>query len=176
MIIFLVFLFLLSSGLLFWQASNLMSVFSGSPYVVANRKTIIETLKLAKLKKGEVVYDLGCGNGQVLIEASGMGAGAVGFEISPFYYLWAKIRTFRYHDISVGFQNIKTVDLKNADVIYCYLLPEFLEKLSVKFRKEMKTSCRLISVGFPIKELKLIKKTQVDTHKIYIYSLSSRSI
>jgi len=127
MIILLVFLFLLSFGLLFWQASNLMSVFFGSPYVMAKPKTIMQALKLAKLKKGEVLYDLGCGNGQVLIEAAKMGAKAVGFEISPFYYWWVRIRTFGYPDISVRFQNIKTIDLKKADVVYCYLLPGFLE-------------------------------------------------
>lgn len=133
------------------------------------RSTIIKALELAGLKKGDIFYDLGCGNGQVLIEAAKMGAKAVGFEISPYYYLWAKFRTSRNPNIEVHFINIKDVDLSRADIVYCYLLPNFLEKLGPKFKQELKPSAKLISVGFQIRGLKMVKKLIIKKHIVFVY-------
>ncbi|HLB95469.1 MAG TPA: hypothetical protein VJK26_01025 [Patescibacteria group bacterium] len=169
MIIVLGLLFFGSILLLFWQASNLISVFLGSPYVRTNRQVIIEALKLSGLKKGEVLYDLGFGNGDVLIEAAKLGAKATGFEISPFYYFLGRIRTWKYPRIQIKYQNIRKADLREAEVIYCYLLPELLEKLSKKFKKELKPSARLISIGFPIKGWTNYQKFKVKKHNIFIY-------
>lgn len=178
--------------ILLWQVSNLISVFYGSPYVKANRQVIIKALKLVNLKDGEIFYDLGCGNGDSLIEAEKMGAKAIGFEISPFYYLWAKlrisIRRIYYPfirsskqmgsgigSIIVRYKNIYSINFSQADVVYCYLLPEMLKKLSQKFQKELKPGSRLISIGFPIKKLTfktgVLKgaKYKVQNHWLYIY-------
>jgi ribosomal protein L11 methylase PrmA len=163
-------------------------VIFGSPYVMANKIVIRRALKLAGLEKGENFYDLGCGNGDVLIEAAKMGAKANGLEISPFYYLYAKIRTTfwkqqipkicsstkrgllpRKIEIIVEYANIYKVDLSEADVIYCYLMPEMLSKLAPKFKKELKKGSRLISVGFPIKALKNGTEHHINGRKIFIY-------
>lgn len=170
-------LLFLACFLLFWQISNLLAVFYGSPYVLARHQTVKKTLELSSLKKGETLYDLGCGNGQVLIEAAKMGAKATGFEISPYYYLWAKLRTFLFGRavIQVKFQNIKAVDLSQADVVYCYLLPKFLEELAPKFKKELKNGARVVSVGFAIPGLKPVKKEVFGGSRIFVYSLRSRS-
>lgn len=190
MIIILVILFLISLILLLWQISNLISVFFGSPYVKADRAIIIKSLKIAKLKHGEIFYELGCGNGDVLIEAARLGAKSVGFEISPYYYLWAKLRIFLFKTfnkqchsnrssvksgIEIRHRNILNVDLSEADVVYCYLLPKFLDKLSTKFRRELKPGARLISIGFPLKYSTFpagagkVEKCKIQNHNIYIY-------
>lgn len=146
----------------------MISVFFGSPYVKADKNLIYNALKLAQLKKAEIFYDLGCGDGSSLIEAAKFDAKAIGFEISPYYYLWAKFRTFSKSNILIKYQNINNIDLRKADVIYCYLLPEFLEKLSPKFQRELKSGARLISIGFPI-EIKKGDKYIVRNHQVYIY-------
>jgi len=185
MIVFLfVFLSILSLCLLLWQISNLVSVFYGSPYVMANKIVIRQALKLAGLKKGDVFYDLGCGRGDVLIEAAKMGAKATGFEISPYYFLLAKLKVliYQYNDsvkklctcvtnlqIQVCFSNINNVNFSKADVIYCYLLPKFLDRLTPKFKKELKKGSRLISIGFPIKTLKKGTEYNINSRKIFIY-------
>ena len=171
MIIVLGLLFFGSILLLFWQASNLISVFLGSPYVRTNRQVIIEALKLSGLKKGEVLYDLGFGNGDVLIEAAKLGAKATGFEISPFYYSWAKFRTPQYRNIQLKYQNIRKADLRGADVIYCYLLPEMLAKLAPRFRRQMKPGSRLISIGFPIKGIRNRLEYHLGGRKIFVYKM-----
>lgn len=168
-ILLFILLAIISIGLFLWQFSNLISVFYGSPYVMMDKIVIREALKLANLKKGEIFYDLGCGNGDVLIEAAKMGAKATGFEISPYYYIYAKLKTQAFKNIKVKYRDINKVDFSKADVIYCYLLPEFLKKLASKFRKEMKKSSRLISVGFPIPMLKNEIVSSIDKHKIFIY-------
>lgn len=183
-ILFLALIFAL--GIFFWQLSNLISVFFGCLYVSGGRDIIEESLNLVKLKKGEVFYDLGCGKGDALVAAAGLGAKAVGYEISPYYYLWSKIRSFFWNIKSklspkirssvksgktlVRYKNIKSVDLAKADVVYCYLLPEFLEKLAGKFKKELKYSARLISISFKIPKLKLVQKTKFQGKTIFIYS------
>ena len=175
MIIIFIVLLIIALIILLWQMSNIISVLSGSPYVMADKKVVIESLKAAGLKKGDIFYDLGCGRGDVLICAEKMGAKAIGYEISPYYYIWAKIRTLNKSNIKIKYQNINNVNLKKADVVYCYLLPKFLEKLSLKFKKELKEGARLISIGFPVKNstiiapAKKVEKYMVEHHKIYIY-------
>lgn len=131
----------------------------------------MKALKLANLKKGEIFYDLGCGKGDVLIEAVKLGAKAIGFEISPFYYFWAKLRTWSKPNINIKYQNINNIDFSKVDVVYCYLLPEFLEKLSFKFKKELKPGTRLISIGFPINDMGNCQKIKIDNRLICMYKI-----
>lgn len=191
MVLILLILFsIISLWLLFWQISNFISVFYGSPYVMVDKIVIQRALKLANLKKGEVFYDLGCGRGDVLIKAGEMGAKAIGFEISPYYYLYAKIRIgilklipFNCSSIKKGlnprrvtvfYKNIYKTNLSKADVVYCYLLPKMLEKLTPKFKKELKKGGRLISIGFPLKfenpcRVIKMKKSKIYGHWVFIY-------
>lgn len=187
--ILIVLLLIISLLLLFWQISNFVSVFFGSPYVKTGDAIIKKALKLANIKRGEVFYELGCGTGDVLIEASKFNVKAIGFEISPFYYLIAKIRLFLFTILhssfsscsikkrnNVVYENMLSVDLSRADIVYCYLLPKLLEKLSSKFLKELKPTARVISIGFPIPKLRLVKKFQYRDRKIFIYSPISRAV
>jgi hypothetical protein len=157
-----------------WQVSNFISIFSGSVYVAARRDVILFALKKAGVRKNSIVYDLGSGNGDVLIFAHMLGARSYGVEISPFYYLLSLLRTFSHRDVSVIFGDIRKVNLKKADIVYCYLLPKFLSELKGKFEQERPK--KIISIGFEIKGLEGKKKYNYKGHKIFIYSLSSRSV
>lgn len=159
----------MSLVLLFWQVSNFVSVFSGSPYVKTRKSIINKAIDIVNLKKGETFLELGSGSGDVLITAAKYDVDVVGFEISPYYYLYSKLRTLRYKNIDIRFQNIFNADLSQADIVYCYLLPNLLKKLAPKFKREIKYSARIISIGFPINVLKLSKKIRTNNHTIYIY-------
>lgn len=137
---------------------------------MADKQVIREALKLAGLEKGEIFYDLGSGNGDVLIEAAKMGARACGYEISPIYYLCAKARTSKYPKIKIAYKNIFNVDLSKADIVYCYLMPEMLLKLVPRFKSELKAGSRLVSVGFPIKKMRKLRERKINSHKIFIYT------
>ena len=56
--------------------------FSSAPYVPMRKKDLARFLDIAEIKKGDVVYDLGCGDGRILMSAKKMGARAIGLEIS----------------------------------------------------------------------------------------------
>lgn len=180
----LVILICLSLVLFLWQISNFISIFSGSVYVKSKRDVINFALKKSGLKRRDIFYDLGCGNGDVVLQAQKYGARCTGIEISPFYYLLSSFRIFvlkAYHKnrsssfsgMNIRFGDIKKVDLKNVDVVYCYLLPKFLKKLTPKFLRERPKT--IISIGFAIDGLPKPRLYRYKNHKVFIYSLTSRS-
>lgn len=155
--------------LFLWQASNLISIFFGSPYVKSKKKIVDMVLRSLNIKKDAIFYELGSGTGDVLIAAAKYNNNVTGIEISPFYYLYSKLRCLKYKNILIKYKNIFNIDLKKADVIYVYLLPKMLQKLASKFQNECKKNALIISLGFKIPNLKLIKKIKVDSSTIYIY-------
>jgi predicted RNA methylase len=109
-------------------------------------------LTLAQVGPDDVVYDLGCGDGRVIITAARrFGARAVGIEIDPFRYLWCQmfisILGLRRR-VSVIFGDFFRQDLSNADVVTCYLLQDTNQKLVLKLQKEMRPGARVVSNTF----------------------------
>ena len=156
--------------LYFWQASTLISIYGGSPYVASKKNIIKEALKLAEIKSDDVFYELGSGLGTGLIIASReFGAKAIGIEISPYNYLVSKIRTNRNKKIRVIMANIKRIDLSEADVVYCYLYPKLMDQLLPKFKNELKPGSRVVSAAFTISKLKPDIIKEIDNKKIYMY-------
>lgn len=134
-------------------------------------------LKVAKLKKGQKTYELGCGDARLTCFASKeYKAKAVGFEFSPLVFLLAKIRNFisRSH-ADIKFQNFYKADFRNADAIFCYLLPSVMQKLSIKFKKELKKGTKIISYAFPIKGWKEVSRIRRNRQKnfcpIWVYEI-----
>lgn len=171
--IILTILIILAIILLVWQISNLISILSGSLYVKTDHNLILFALKKAGLKKNDVFYDLGSGCGDVIIAASIMGVKAYGVEISPFYYLYSKLKTFLKPNIRIFYGDIRKVNLKNVDIVYCYLLPNFLKALKTKLLSVGPK--KIISIGFEINGLPNGKIYHYKNKKIYIYSLRSCS-
>lgn len=145
-------------------APTLAALINGAPFVPTPMKAVEKMLRIARLKKGEKVYDIGCGDGRIVyLAAKKFGADATGFELSPFVYLLARVRHFFWKSgAKVKFANFKTRDLSDADVIFCYLLPETLARLETKLSRELKPGARIISYAFPISPWKEIKKHQRD--------------
>lgn len=169
MFIIILLILIVALWIFFYQASNLVSAIFGSPYVNLDKKVIKRAIELSELKKGEIFYDLGCGSGESLNIASGSGAKAIGFEVSPWPYLIAKIKTLFTKNTTVKLLNIFRVDLSEADVIYCYLLPSLIAKLENKVKTELKSQTRIVSVDFPFNYLKLKKSEKLGIHTIYLY-------
>ncbi|MEI6144003.1 MAG: methyltransferase domain-containing protein [Candidatus Berkelbacteria bacterium] len=146
-IVFLIFLL----GFIFWVSSHLYSSIFHVPYVNSSDKAIHDALKLADLKKGETLLDLGCGRGDALIIAAhDFGAKAVGYEISPLPFLIAKIKTLKYPKIKVYCRDLQKAndDIKKADVIYLYLLNSVLDKIEDQIFAYCKTNTRIVSLAF----------------------------
>lgn len=129
----------------------LLPALSGQPWVPAREERIRRALELAALKPGEKLYDLGSGDGRVLIAAvRDFGAWAVGVELSPLLCLlaWVKIRAQQLHpSISLGCGSYYQADIRDADVVYLYLTSGNANSLRQKLAGELKPGARVVSVS-----------------------------
>lgn len=155
---------------IFWQISTLISIYGGIAYVGSGNKILRSALKLAKLKKGDIFYELGSGMGNGLIIASKeFGASAIGIEISPFHWLISWFRTRSNKNIKMILGNYKKINLADSDVIYCYLSPKLIKELLPKFRKELKKGAFVLSCVFSIPDLRPNIVKEINGKKIYLY-------
>lgn len=155
----------LSVGLVFFIfVTAIINIASGVPYVPTRKKYVRNIIKLLDLKKGEVVYDLGCGDGRFLEEASKITkTKSIGYETAPIPYVLAKLRQiFSRTKFDVLMQSFYRTSFANADVIYCYLGPETMQKLAPKFLKECKKGTRIYSNSFSIKSIPSTKTWKKD--------------
>jgi len=134
----------------------------GAPWVPTSMKTAYRMLDLADLQPDDVVYDLGCGDGRLVITAAlRYKVKAVGIEIDPLRYLWSQFLVtilFQRKNIRIIFGNIYHQDYSEADVVMCYLLPEALIKLEDKFRQELPRKARVISNRYPFPNLECVRQ------------------
>lgn len=145
-----------------------------SPWWRTSGKIAKIQCKLAKIGKGDVVYDLGCGDGTALITAAKLGARGVGVEIDLLRYWIAKSR-FLMNGVSdrlkVVRKNFFDVDVSEATVIIMYLVPKTLNRLKPKLLKELKPGTRVITFVYKI-DLPLIASD--EKHEVYVYEIPKK--
>jgi predicted RNA methylase len=128
-------------------------------------------LQLAKIGPNDLIYDLGCGDGRIIVVAAHYyGSRAIGIEIDPLRYVWCQIliTILRLRDrVQVIFGDFFKTDLSDADVVTCYLLPTTNEKLESKFMQELQANTRIVSHDFIFPRLKL--QQQDDEYNLYLY-------
>src|SRR5436305_1373875 len=136
-VLILIILFLLFLLSMFWPPDS-----PWAPWWRTSSKTAKAIFKLAKTNKGDVVYDLGSGDGTALITGfKEYGIRGVGIEIDPLRYVISKIRiklNGASGSIFIKRENFFRTNLRDADLIVVYLVPKTLEKLLPKFKKELK--------------------------------------
>jgi SAM-dependent methyltransferase len=134
---------------------TLIALIWGAPWVPTPKNRVRKMLDLAKLKKGETLYDLGCGDGRLVhIASAEYGIDAVGFEFSPVVYAMAKIVQPFYwlkgSRAKIKFKNFYNSDFSDIDVITCYLLPHSMVTVGKKCERELKKGSRVVSYAFPV--------------------------
>lgn len=138
----------------------------GAPYLPTLRSQIDISFKLANLKPGETLIDLGCGDGRVLIAAARQGLNAVGYELNPLLVLVAWIRTRPYRDrVTVRWANFWRQTWPPADCLFVFLLSRFMPQLDQKVAAYPHKPVKLVSNAFRIKDKTPIKKSQ----GVYLY-------
>ncbi|MDX1982501.1 MAG: class I SAM-dependent methyltransferase [Bryobacteraceae bacterium] len=150
-----------------------------APYVPSPQPIVDRMLDAAALKPGETLFDLGCGDGRVLVTAAKhFKAKAVGVELNEKLVRMANdsIRQNKVEGLaSVLHANLLDVDLSRADVVTLYLLTDANAKLKPRLEKFLKPGARVVSHDFEIKGWKPARVEEVEAHRrahrIYVYEI-----
>lgn len=157
--------------------SLIFSVLSFAPWVPSRGRDLKRIFKLADLKPGQVFYDLGCGNGRLVIyAANNYKVKAVGLEISLPFYLICRLRQFfnRSAWLEFKFKNLYKENLSPADVIYFFGMPYVLnEKFCRKLKEELRPGTKIISYSFKLHDWqpKIIDKPSANDLPVYLYEV-----
>lgn len=147
-----------------------------APWWRTTSKIARSMCRLAKVTEGDVVYDMGSGDGTALMVATGeFGAKGVGIEIDPLraYLSSGRIQVRQLQNrITIKRKNFFTVDISPATVVFVYLVPKALLRLKVKFLKELNPGTRVVSYRYPIPYLPLVKEDAI--HQIYLYKIPQK--
>jgi len=146
-----------------------------APFAPTPEETVTRALRLAGLREGELLYDLGCGDGRVLIKAvKEFGAIALGFEVQRKLVEEAKAR-IRVAGVKKWVKVYKKdffeEDLSAADMVYVYLYPPMMGALAEKLRKELKRGSRVVSYRYPIQNWVPYRVGASPEHSIFLYRL-----
>jgi SAM-dependent methyltransferase len=154
---------------------TIMAMINGAPFVPTPIERVKHMLKLAKIKPGDRVYDIGCGDGRIVyLAANEHGAKATGFELSPLVYLLARVRKFFWKSkADIKFRNFKSENIADADIVFCYLLPDCLKTIKDSLLGQLKPGAKIVSYAFEVPEWELIHKEEKDPSQnfapIWIY-------
>ena len=128
----------------------LTPVFYGLAWLPTEHRRIRKALELARLRRGETLYDLGAGDGRILIIAAReFGAQAVGIEISPLhcFVAWLSAR-FNQLNITIRREDFFKADLRDADVVFAYMTSKQAKPLRLRLESQLRPGARVVTVSF----------------------------
>jgi hypothetical protein len=138
-----------------------ISTLVGAPYLPIMKRDSELVLKLAELKQGNTLIDLGSGDGRLLKAAARQGIICIGYEINPILYVISLIVTWPERKlITIYMADYWSVKLPDADVIYVFLLQKYMSRLSRKLHSEAQPDTLLISYIFKIPGAKPIRENR----------------
>ncbi|HUQ25098.1 MAG TPA: methyltransferase domain-containing protein [Burkholderiales bacterium] len=147
-------------------------------YVPTPYEVVDEMLKLAGVKKGDVLYDLGSGDGRIPVTAAKkLGIRAVGIDIDPQRIEEAKENARKNGVASlVQFrqEDLFRANLREATVVTLYLLPDLNVKLRPKLLAELKPGSRIVSHQFDMGTWKPDRKIELSGRTIYLWTVPAR--
>jgi len=153
-----------------------------APFVPTPQEVVDKMLEVAGVKKDEMVYDLGCGDGRIIITAAQkFGARSTGVELDPelFKKTQERIKELKLEGrVKVINGNLLEVDLSPANVVTLYLLTDSNTKLKPNLEKYLRPGSRVVSHDFqimgwtPARVEKVSRNSRV--HTIYLYEIGKK--
>ena len=150
-------------------------------FVPTPDEVVEQMLKVANVHKGDVVYDLGCGDGRLVIAAAKLGARGIGIDINP-----QRIKESKENAAKAGVtdrvtfrtEDLFEADFKDATVVTLYLLPALNLKLRPKLWREVKPGSRVVSHDFDMGDWAPEKEIHLDvedrSHKVYFWTIPEK--
>jgi predicted RNA methylase len=146
-----------------------------SPWWRTNSKRSRLICKLAGITDKDIVYDLGSGDGTLLLTAAKeFGAKAVGVEIDPFRVWYSKLAallTGQTAKVKIVRKNFFDTDIQDATVVFMYLIPKALAALRPKLLAELKPGTKVITFVYRI-DLPVIHED--FKNEIYLYEIPKK--
>jgi SAM-dependent methyltransferase len=148
------------------------------PFVPTSQALVLEMLKLADVTAADTVYDLGCGDGRIVITAAKeFGAHAVGVDINP-----ERIEEARANAEHAGVtEKVKFIqrdlfkaEIRPATVVTLYLLPSVNLKLRPRLLSELKPGTRVVSHSFDMGDWKPDKSMNVNGSELYLWVIPAK--
>jgi len=145
------------------------------PFVPTRPEMVEQMLKLAEVKKTDTVYDLGCGDGRIVIMAAEkFGARGVGVDLNP-----ERIKEANENARKAGVTdrvkfiegNLFDADIHAATVVALYLLPDVNLRLRPKLLKDLKPGTRIVSHAFDMGDWKPDKQVQADHSTLFLWTI-----
>jgi SAM-dependent methyltransferase len=153
------------------------------PYVPTNERVVQEMLKVAKVTKNDLLYDLGCGDGRIVITAAKQyGARGIGIDIDPERIKEAE-ENARIAGVSdrVTFMqgDLFKADIRDATVVTMYLLPAVNMKLRPKLLGDLRPGTRIVSHNYDLGDWAPRQKLRVNVgsveHDVYFWVVPQRT-
>lgn len=151
-----------------------MSLFHGPYFAGTSPDRISSIKKLAEIKKGDKVVDLGSGDGRVLIALAKQGADATGLELNPWLVNKSekRIKRAKLSDrINIKQTNFWQYGLSQYDVIVIYGIGYIMERLEKKLKQEVKPDARIISIYFQFPNLEPVK----TDNEVHLYRIKNNA-
>jgi protein-L-isoaspartate O-methyltransferase len=149
-----------------------------APYVASPQRVVERMLEMAAPKPGEIIYDLGCGDGRILFcAAEKYQMRAVGIEIDEKLVQQVSdsiARRGMQQRVAVKQGNLLDMDLSEADVVTIYLMTQSNEVLRPKLEKMLRPGARVVSYDYAVpgwKPKRVDKSEEARGHLIYLYEM-----
>jgi ubiquinone/menaquinone biosynthesis C-methylase UbiE len=146
-----------------------------APHVPTSEDIVRKMLELAELKSGEHLYDLGSGDGRIIIMAAkDFGATAVGVELREDLVKYTRNKIVELGldgRVRVIHGDLLKADIKDANVVTLYLTTSANEKVATKLESELRPRTRVVSYCFRMPSWEPTKIMHLETRTIYLYTL-----
>lgn len=148
------------------------------PYEPTPPEVVRAMLQLGQVAPGDVVYDLGCGDGRIVVEAARLGARGVGVDLDP-----QRIREARANaraagvekDVDLRVGDLFATDVRPATVVMLFLWPEVNLRLRPRLLAELRPGARVVSHWHDMGDWKPDRIVLVSGRKIYLWIIPERA-
>jgi SAM-dependent methyltransferase len=159
-------------------AQDVAEIPINTPFVTTPPEVVRAMLRLAAVGRNDLLYDLGCGDGRIVLAAArDFGARGVGIEISPEHAAEARHNVRRAGfsaRVEIRQQDLFDADLRPATVVAVYLLPEVNLRLRPKLLRELKPGTRVVAHSFDFGDWKPQRLLDLNGAKVYLWVVPKR--
>lgn len=150
----------------------------GAGWQPTSRRRVRKMLEMAEVDSNDVVYDLGSGDGRIVMDAARKyNAKAVGMEADPLRVLWSRLTIMSSglrSSAKIVWGNFFNEDIGEATVVTLFLSDTANQKLKPKFQRELKPGTRIVSYVWMFKEWEPVKADKDD--EIYVYVIGQSDL